>query len=310
MAEMLIAWGGFLLATYAVISNDAAQTLGTLIASHPRRKIWLWAGASTVLVGALVFSWHNYDGDISFGRLTRIPEVELDWYYLMAPIGLLILTRMGAPVSTSFIMLAMFTITAEDNILESILTKSGVGYFLAFFVAVMVWGGVGRRLNFKKPANLRFWRPVQYITTGSLWWFWLSHDVANVAVFLPRQLSELELVIVCAAMVGALALLFREAGGRVHKFVFRGEYNEMDIRVACMVDAIYAVLLFVFKEYNNVPMSTTWVFVGLMGGREIGRALWMGTRREGVIAAASRFMVLVGGAAVSLGLVMVVTLLK
>ena len=29
-----------------------------------------------------------------------------------------------------------------------------------------------------------------------------------------------------------------------------------------------------FKELNNVPMSTTWVFIGLLAGREIG-IRWM-----------------------------------
>ena len=28
-----------------------------------------------------------------------------------------------------------------------------------------------------------------WVTSGWLWWVWLSHDVANIAVYLPRQLS-------------------------------------------------------------------------------------------------------------------------
>ena len=109
--EFIIAWTGFLLATYSVMANDApAQVLGTLIASHPDKKWKLWIGASVLLVAALVTSWVNYDGGIDFGRLDKIPRPELEWFYLLAPLGLLVLTRFGAPVSTSFMMLAIFSL--------------------------------------------------------------------------------------------------------------------------------------------------------------------------------------------------------
>ncbi|MEE4209854.1 MAG: hypothetical protein V2I43_11365, partial [Parvularcula sp.] len=29
-------------------------------------------------------------------------------------------------------------------------------------------------------------------------------------------------------------------------------------------------VLYIFKEYSTVPMSTTWVFLGLLAGRELG----------------------------------------
>jgi hypothetical protein len=32
---------------------------------------------------------------------------------------------------------------------------------------------------------------------------------------------------------------------------------------------MFATILFFFKEMNNIPMSTTWVFLGLIAGREI-----------------------------------------
>ncbi|MEM9878036.1 MAG: hypothetical protein AAF862_02020, partial [Pseudomonadota bacterium] len=31
----------------------------------------------------------------------------------------------------------------------------------------------------------------------------------------------------------------------------------------------YAIILLFFKELNDIPMSTTWVFLGLIGGREL-----------------------------------------
>jgi hypothetical protein len=309
--ELVIGWIGFLMAVYSVMGNDApAQVLGTLIASHPNKKWVLWLGSSALLVAALLYSWFNYGGGIAFDRLDKIPYRPIEWYYLLGPIGLLILTRYGVPVSTSFMMLSMFS---AGIVLEKIIIKSMVGYGLAFCVALIVWLVVSKSMNAylakRAQPNMRFWRPLQYLTTGTLWWFWLSHDLANIAVFLPRVISVTELIIICVISVAALGYIFRQSGGRVHKFVFSGD-QDMDIRVATLIDAIYAFLLFVFKEWNSLPMSTTWVFVGLMGGRAIGHAIWDKTMPDAVKTVAVRLGMLTFGAVVSLGLVGVVMLLK
>jgi len=46
-----------------------------------------------------------------------------------------------------------------------------------------------------------------------------------------------------------------------------------DVRAATIVDFVYAIILFYFKIASNIPMSTTWVFIGLLGGRELAIAL-------------------------------------
>ena len=43
----------------------------------------------------------------------------------------------------------------------------------------------------------------------------------------------------------------------------------VDVRMATIIDLLYAVILYVFKVVSQVPMSTTWVFVGLLAGREL-----------------------------------------
>ena len=44
------------------------------------------------------------------------------------------------------------------------------------------------------------------------------------------------------------------------------------MRSATFIDLVYAALLIYFKELNSIPMSTTWVFVGLLTGRELAIA--------------------------------------
>ena len=57
------------------------------------------------------------------------------------------------------------------------------------------------------------------------------------------------------------------------KDIINEKTNVADVRAATMVDLVYAVILFYFKMYNNVPMSTTWVFIGLLAGRELAIAM-------------------------------------
>ena len=187
---------GFALAGYSVIANDSVQTLGTWIASNREKFKWytMWAAASAVMIGTMVYGWYAYDGDISYGRLTKIPFQEVQWYHAMAPLALVALTRKGIPVSTSFLVLSAF---ASTFVLEKMLLKSVVGYGLAAIVAYTLWFVVSSFFDESKDIkeeNKKYWRIGQWFTTGFLWFTWLSHDVANIAVFLPRQLSVVELI--------------------------------------------------------------------------------------------------------------------
>ena len=45
------------------------------------------------------------------------------------------------------------------------------------------------------------------------------------------------------------------------------------MRFATLIDLIYCIILFYFKLHSKVPMSTTWVFIGLLAGRELGMSI-------------------------------------
>jgi len=139
---------GFALAGYSVIANDSIQTLGTFIASKKKWFKWytLAGSASAVMIFALAWGWYAYDGDISYGRLTRIPYQEIQWYHAVAPAILLLLTRIGIPVSTTFLVLSAF---ASTVVLEKMLMKSVVGYGLAAVVAYVAWIAVSKFINEK-----------------------------------------------------------------------------------------------------------------------------------------------------------------
>ena len=264
---------GFGLAAYSVIANDSVQTLGTFIASNERFKwYWLAASASTVLALTLVYGWVINDGDITFGRLNKIPYQTIQWYHAAAPFILVMLTRGGIPVSTTFLVLSAF---ASTVILEKVLIKSVIGYGLAATIAYIVWICVSYFINEKfdkvQENHRKAWVIGQWFTTGFLWYTWLSHDVANIAVFLPRQLP-VELLAVCIITLSVLLFyIFWDKGGKIQKVIY-SKTGTRYTRSATIIDFVYAMILLYFKQYNDIPMSTTWVFVGLLCGRELAIA--------------------------------------
>ena len=271
---------GFLFAAYSVIANDSVQTLGTWIASNNDKFNWkiMWTAASVVLLYTLWYGWYTNGGDISYGRLNKIPFQEIQWYHAMAPGLLLLLTRIGVPVSTSFLVLSAF---ASTFVLEKMLVKSMMGYAVAAVAAYVIWIGVTKLLDEAKPVkevHKKAWRIAQWVTTGFLWFTWLSHDMANIAVFLPREIPWDLMVLVSAVFVIGLGYMFREGGGKIQNIVIE-KHNTRYVRSATIIDCVYFLILLFFKELNDIPMSTTWVFVGLLCGRELAMATVTGKEK-------------------------------
>ena len=263
---------GFGLAGWSVIANDSIQTLGTFIASKSKWFKWytLAGSASLMMIIVITYGWWAYDGDISFGRLTRIPYQEIQWYHAVAPGILLLLTRIGIPVSTTFLVLSAF---ASTIVLEKMLIKSVAGYGIAAVVAYICWIVISKFINEKLDEittqwKIAFWRNAVWVSSAYLWAVWLSHDVANIAVYLPRQLDVTLLLIVVTYFTILLFYIFYIQGGAIQKVVL-DKTGTRYARSATIINTIYAAVLYYFKELNDLPMSTTWVFVGLLCGREL-----------------------------------------
>jgi hypothetical protein len=265
-------WVAFLFAGYAVIANDSIQTIGTFIASNKHRPWWvLWLFIGGLLLVTLFHSWWVNAGDVSHGRLLSkgFAEAPQSFAFLQVagPLFLLILTRMKIPVSTTFLILSSFTTSAKG--ISAILAKSLTGYVIAFAISIVLWMALGRLIDRKfegKPKPI--WFAVQWISTACLWCMWLVQDAANVAVFLPRSLDFSQFAVFAGVLFFGLALLFRLGGDRIQQIV-EEKAVVVDVRHATMIDAVYAMVLVVFTMVSKIPMSTTWVFLGLLAGREL-----------------------------------------
>lgn len=277
---------GFLLSSYAIVANDAIQTLGTFIAAN-RQKSWvtLWLFVSGILSVVLLYGWFTSGGDPAYGRLSAFyydsstAEQVYGPLCIVPPLTLLILTRFGLPVSTTFLILTFF---APKN-LVSMVTKSLWGYGLALVVGLLTFrlvrGYLQKRQNSEHRQPNPWWVPLQWITTAFLWSQWLIQDLANLFIYFPRvgekgaqTLSLSWLLLGLFTMVFMQMLILREGGGKIQEIVDK-KSGTSDVREAALINLVYGLVILFFKEYSKMPMSTTWVFLGLLAGREIAYKL-------------------------------------
>lgn len=272
--NQVIIYLGFIITAYAVIANDVIQTLGTFLASNEKKKWWiLWAFAATILTATLFYGWHANSGDVSYGRLSKIPLPEtLQWWYLLAPLSLLVITRFGIPVSTTFMILSIFS---SSVVIEKIILKSVVGYALAFISALILYYIIARKFEsnlglktLEKKNQKKYWLIAQWFSTGFLWSQWLIQDFANIYVFLPRALSIQELLVSLAIILLIMAYIFKNKGGKIQDIVTK-KSNTGNIRSATIIDFLYGIILYTLGTLSSVPMSTTWTFIGILAGREL-----------------------------------------
>ena len=269
-------WVGFAFAGYSAVANDSIQTIGTFIASNRDRPWWqLWLFIGAIFLATMAWSWATHDGDVSSGRLMskgfEKAPTHFHFLHVAAPLFLMVLTRLRMPVSTTFLLLSSFA--TNGGSLAAMTVKSVSGYVIAFTVAFAVWFALSPAMNrwFRGVAHPA-WRVGQWIATGGLWAAWLVQDAANIAVYLPRSLSPMEFTVFGGAIFLGLGLLFRMGGERIQQVVDE-KSDVVDVRPATVIDTIYAAILFVFVGLSAVPMSTTWVFVGLLAGRELAMAM-------------------------------------
>ncbi|MDZ4725495.1 MAG: hypothetical protein SH817_05030 [Leptospira sp.] len=268
-----LGWLSFAIAAFSVAGNDAVQTVGTFIES---KKSVHWLHKVFVLGFLLVIvhfiGWFLHEGEIHFRRLDSISEVSnFNLIQLLSPVILVVITRLRAPVSTTFLVLGLFS----GQSIEKMLTKSFFGYGIAFFGAIIVWAILAKidpheynEEHTPDPMSELRWSRYQWASTIYLWIAWLLQDTANIAVFLPRKLLFGEFLGAVGLILIALFVIIRTNGGTIQQVV--SEKSDIKwAKAATIVDIVYGTILFVFQFISNIPMSTTWVFLGLLAGREI-----------------------------------------
>ena len=263
---------GFVLSLYSCVSNDIIQTLGTFLSSTREKPVWMiWLFTSLVLVLTLGIGWYLNGGDMAFGRLDRIPFAEhFYWWHILPPIVLIALTKKGIPVGTAFLILSLFSSTTVTGL---IILNSLKGYILAFISSFILYFFISRSIekyflytNHKKVPLP--WVIVKWVSTAVLWSAWLMQDGSKVYVYLPRHLTFAQMALTLIAFCALLLVICYTRGGEIQNII-KLKTNTQDIRSAAIIDFVYASILVYFQLASNIPISTTWVFIGVLAGREV-----------------------------------------
>jgi len=94
-----------------------------------------------------------------------------------------------------------------------------------------------------------------------------SHQDSNIAVYLPRDIPFVAVLYVLIFLTFLLGIIFYRRGGEIQKIV-SSKMSTHFVRSAAIIDVVFGLILYFFKELSSIPMSTTWVFIGLLAGRE------------------------------------------
>lgn len=263
---------GFLLSLYACVSNDAIQTLGTFLNTTKDRPVWqIWLYVGSVMVLTFTIGWIVNDGDMAFHRLDRIPHAQtFYWWHILPPLVLLYLTKKGIPVATAFLIVSVFS---SNTVIGLMIAKSFIGYVSALIVSLVLYFFIARKvekifLYMKNKPIPTPWIVAKWISTAFLWSAWLLQDGAVLFIYLPRKLTLLQLILSLSVFLALLFILCYKRGGEIQNIV-KLKTNTQDPRSATVIDCVYALILLYFQNVNNIPMSTTWVFLGVLAGREI-----------------------------------------
>lgn len=97
-------------------------------------------------------------------------------------------------------------------------------------------------------------------------------DVSSFSVYLNRSVSVFDLVLTLVWLFLLLGIVAYTRGERVQTIV-DSKFNTKNLKECALMDFTYGTILLIFKTRNKLPMSTTWTFLGLLSGREIGIVL-------------------------------------
>ena len=274
-SSLILNWIGLFLAMFSTMANDSIQTLGTFLSSNRKISWWrLCIYISILFIITTIFGWTMSGGFLDFGRLKDIPyQHNFKIIYLIAPILLMSLTYNKIPASTTFMILSVFS---AQNIVTFMLVKTFLGYILGFIISFFLWNFLFK--YFKKiiktddaDTKKKKWRFFQWASTGLLWMTWLTQNTVNIVVYIPRLLNVHELLLFLFLGVAMIGFIFYNKGGPIQEFVNK-KTDINNTYSSTMVNLSFAFVILIISMFNNIPMATTWIFIGILAGRELSIA--------------------------------------
>lgn len=113
---------------------------------------------------------------------------------------------------------------------------------------------------------------LQWLACGWLWSQWLIQDLANIFIYLPRRPDGRVMALALAVLCLGVCLLLAEGGGAIQAIVRRKSGLQAP-RAGAALSLVYGLILMLLAVWGREPLSTTWVFLGLLAGRELALSL-------------------------------------
>ena len=279
-------WICLFLAMFSTMANDSIQTLGTFLSSNPKVRWWkLWIYISVLFIFIILLEWFISNGSLDFGRLRGIPyEPNFNIMHLIAPILLMLLTYNKIPASTTFIILSVFS---SQNMVALMLIKTFTGYVIGFIFSFILWNVLSKYFDKvlttkDADAKRKRWKFFQWASTGFLWMVWLTQNTVNIVVYIPRVVDEYELLLFIFLGITMIGFIFYNRGGPIQEIVSK-KADMNNTRSTTMINLCFASVIIVMSRFNTIPMATTWVFIGVLAGRELSMAKYENTTEISLI---------------------------
>jgi hypothetical protein len=264
-------WLGLSLCMFSSMANDSVQTLGTFLSSNSKVAWWkMWFYISTLFVITVVSTW-LMTTRLDFLRLTSIPfDPNNNIFYFLSPILLIVLTYHGIPVSSTFLILSVF---ASQEALAAMLIKTFFGYFIGLIVNFILWEIIAKyfRKQIFSPGNKVVWQFIQWFSSGLLWVSWIINNTSNIVVYVEREFSFYNLCLFLFLGVAIIAFTIYNKGGPIQEIVDEKD-GMKSFKITSVTNFCYAFILIKIAEISPVPIATTWVFIGILAGQEMGMA--------------------------------------
>jgi hypothetical protein len=271
----LINWVATIIVAFAIIGNDSPQLIGTYLASKENEKWYkTFFFVGSIFFIALCWAWYFQGGELHFKILNNIPYREINSFYLAAPAVLLLLTHFGIPTSSTFLILSIFM---KGGDVFAMLTKTVTSYFFscvfsgyAHYIALRKYGKY--LLSPFEKQKERMWNALQTLSTVALVANWLFFSMSNVVAFLPRKFSGYDFVFFLIMLLSILGLILSNKNNRMQRIV-SSKKNAGNVRINTIINVVFALILFFFKTVNNISIATTFVFLGVLAGKDIALLL-------------------------------------
>ena len=258
--------------SYNIIFNNSIQTIGLFIASNGDKKIvpnLLFFGSIFIL--SILIPWFLTSGEVHYHLLDSIfyKENHINVLFIFLPILLYFFTKKRIPVSATFLVIPLF---ANKSTIESMINKTSVSYFLSLVISLMVYNFLYTKykdlISNDKENTSKTWIIAEYVSTGILWFSWLSISLCNFVVFLPREFSLLDIILLSIIGLSTIYYILITRGGEIQKIITQ-KSDVKNIKTAVIFNTLFAFMLLFIQHINNVPITSTWMFLGVLAGREI-----------------------------------------